>query len=119
MVRFKDLYSSEIRKRKSSDIINKYPGYYPVVIEPASDKTPMISNTTFILSKNAKLPTVIREIRKRVNNVRPEDALFVFVGSDNNAHLVSNSSTIEEIYNKYKDKDGFLYFRYSLENTFG
>ena len=55
-------------------------------------------------------------IRKRIE-LEHEKAIFLFAGDDYT--IPPSSSLISEIYNNYKDEDGFLYFTYSGENTFG
>jgi hypothetical protein len=63
------------------------------------------------------MPDIIREIRQRTSGIRPEDAIFVFIGNTNVIPPIS--ATIEELYAKYKDNNGFLNFTYTIENTFG
>lgn len=45
----------------------------------------------------------------------PEETLFIFSGSS----VLSSNTLITAIYEKHKDIDGFLYVKYSGENTFG
>ena len=45
----------------------------------------------------------------------PEEAIFIFSGSS----MLSSNTLISAIYEKHKDADGFLYVKYSGENTFG
>ena len=44
-----------------------------------------------------------------------EQAIFLFV----NDSIPSTSQTMNQLYQLYKDEDGFLYITYSSENTFG
>ena len=53
-------------------------------------------------------------IRKRIK-LDPSQTLFVMV----NNSLVSSSELLGEVYETKKDIDGFLYMKYSSENTFG
>ena len=53
-------------------------------------------------------------IRKRLK-LKESEAMYFFV---NGKSLIANAY-MSEIYNKYKDEDGFLYIYYSGENTFG
>jgi GABA(A) receptor-associated protein len=53
-------------------------------------------------------------VRKRIS-LAPEKALFVFVG----ATLPPSAALLATVYDKHKDRDGFLYVQYSSENTFG
>ena len=54
---------------------------------------------------------VIRNIIK----LKSEQALFIIINNE----LCSSNQNMEDIYNKYKNEDGFLYVEYSGENTFG
>ena len=53
-------------------------------------------------------------IRKRLK-MTPDKAIFIFC----NGSVLQGSQTIMSIYEKNKDKDGFLYLIYSGEATFG
>ena len=44
-----------------------------------------------------------------------EKALFLFI----NGIVPSSSSLLSTIYDQQKDEDGFLYVKYTFENTFG
>jgi GABA(A) receptor-associated protein len=48
-------------------------------------------------------------------DLSPEEAIFIFSGSS----MLSSNALISAIYEKSKDNDGFLYIKYSGENTFG
>ena len=37
----------------------------------------------------------------------------------NNQYLMPSSAIMQEVYEKNKDEDGFLYISFSSENTFG
>ena len=53
-------------------------------------------------------------VRKQLQ-LDPDTALFIFI----NNVLVPSSDIMGDVYNKYKDIDGFLYAIYSGESTFG
>ena len=53
-------------------------------------------------------------IRKRIK-LSPEKAIFIFV----NDVLPPTAMLMSQVYDEYKDEDGFLYISYSGENTFG
>jgi GABA(A) receptor-associated protein len=53
-------------------------------------------------------------IRKRIK-LSPEKAIFIFI--DN--RLPASASLMSTIYEELRDQDGFLYIKYSGENTFG
>lgn len=53
-------------------------------------------------------------LRRRMS-LSPEEALFIFSGSS----VLSSNTLLSVIYERHKDPDGFLYVKYSGENTFG
>lgn len=53
-------------------------------------------------------------VRQRIQ-LPPEKAIFIFVRNS----MPATASLMSEIYDRYKDEDGFLYVTYSGENTFG
>jgi GABA(A) receptor-associated protein len=58
---------------------------------------------------------VIYIIRNRIK-LDSKEAIFIFVG---NGTLVPSNYSINEVYDTYKNEDGFLYIIYTAENTFG
>jgi GABA(A) receptor-associated protein len=54
------------------------------------------------------------EIRKHIQ-LSPEKTIFLFV----NNTIPPTSAMMSQIYDQYKDEDGFLYVTYSGENFFG
>lgn len=114
---FKSETSFEKRHELCSRIQAQYNDRVPIIVEVARSNNQLTLN-----SKKFLVPCVISvggflgEIRKQAN-VSPEEAIFIFCG--NGGVLVPTSNTMEEIYEKYKDEDGFLYITVALENTFG
>ena len=53
-------------------------------------------------------------IRRRIK-LEPSKALFIFI----NGTIPCSSTLMIELYEKYKDQDGFLYITYNGENVFG
>ena len=53
-------------------------------------------------------------VRKRIT-IPPEVSIYLFIGNK----IGCSSELISSIYEREKDEDGFLYVKYSGENTFG
>ena len=53
-------------------------------------------------------------IRKRLR-LPSEKAIFIFIGGV----IPPSSQLLADVYEFYRDYDGFLYITYSTENTFG
>lgn len=116
MISFKNLYSLEKRKETSSRLRDKYPNIVPVIVEAMqSIGTPDIKTTKFLVPGTTTLGKFIYEIRQRIPDLKPQEALFVFV----NGSLYPTSKQIYELDHKGRNEDGFLYMTYCMENTFG
>ena len=116
---FKDEIPFAMRKEEASRIITKYPDRVPIIIERSkhcSSDIPIVDKKKYLVPNDITTGQFTYIIRKRIE-LEPEKAIFLFVGSENN--IPPSSSLISEIYTTYKDEDGFLYFTYSGENTFG
>jgi len=111
--------SNPFEKRKSiaERIIRDYDGYIPIIIGRAELKnTPTIRKYKYVASREMTFGNFIVEIKKNIDNIDANTNIFVFF-PDN--RLVPISDKISYLYDKYKNKDGFLYLFYSIENTFG
>ena len=115
MFKFKKENSEEKRISESDRILKKYPNRIPVIVEkdPRS-KLNDIDKNKFLVPNDMNFSQFIYVIRKRIK-LLPEEALFLFV----NGQIATNGSSMNEIYQTHKDKDGFIYITYTSENTFG
>ena len=68
----------------------------------------------FLVPKTFTLGQFSFVLRKRLQ-LESEKAMFMFINNE----LCSNTELMSNIYEKYKNKDHFLYITYSGENTFG
>ena len=116
---FKDEIPFAMRKEEASRILSKYPDRIPIIIERSeecSNDIPVVDKKKYLVPNDITTGQFTYIIRKRIE-LEPEKAIFLFAGEDYT--IPPSSSLISEIYNNYKDEDGFLYFTYSGENTFG
>ena len=114
---FKDEFSFEKRLEESNKVLKKYSNRIPCIVEKKfqkCNKINTIDKKKFLVPNDLTMGQFIYVIRKRLK-LSPQEAIFILV---NNA-IPPSSSTISHIYNTQKDPDGFLYFQYSSENTFG
>lgn len=112
---FKDSFSYENRCEESARIKNKYPHRVPIIVEKA--KNCILSEpdkTKYLVPNDMNISQFVYIIRRRIH-LKPEEALFITI----NNMLPESNVPLFQIYEKYKDKDGFLYITYSSENTFG
>ena len=116
---FKDEIPFAMRKEEASRIVSKYPDRIPIIIERSEDCSsdiPVVDKKKYLVPNDITTGQFTYIIRKRIE-LEPEKAIFLFVGEE--FSIPPSSSLISEIYNNFKDEDGFLYFTYSGENTFG
>eukprot|EP00995_Heteronema_vittatum_P008158 NODE_3330_length_680_cov_257.196513_g2366_i0.p1 GENE.NODE_3330_length_680_cov_257.196513_g2366_i0~~NODE_3330_length_680_cov_257.196513_g2366_i0.p1 ORF type:complete len:143 (-),score=64.54 NODE_3330_length_680_cov_257.196513_g2366_i0:252-629(-) len=113
--KFQDEIPLEKRKLESLRIRQKYPDRIPVICEKADGSdVPDIDKKKYLVPSDLSVGQFVYVIRKRIK-LPPEKAVFLFV---NNA-LPPTAALMLHLYESHKDEDGFLYMKYSGENTFG
>ena len=95
--------------------IKQIPGKITVIFEEASNGIKKGIKTIKYINKELRLPQFISQFQKKLH-LNSEDALFFLVKGKN--ALVGNL-TFQEIYDKFKDKDGLLYITYARELVWG
>jgi GABA(A) receptor-associated protein len=75
---------------------------------------PPIDKQKFLVPLDCTVGKFNYEIRKHIQ-LSPEKTIFLFV----NNTIPPTSAMMSQIYDQYKDEDGFLYVTYSGENFFG
>ena len=112
---FKKKHEYNKRLIESTNIKQKYKDRIPIIVEKYKDsRLPNIDKCKYLVPEDMSLGQFIYVIRKRIK-LDADQALFVTV----NGVLGGSSTTISELYDSYKDDDGFLYVVYTSENTFG
>lgn len=112
---FKKNNPLEKRIKESNNIVAKYPGRVPIIVEKyQGSQLPDIDKMKYLVPKDMSISQFMFIIRKRIK-LEPSQSLFITV----NGVLVGSSQTVGEIYEGNKDEDGFLYVVYASENTFG
>jgi len=113
---FQDDHPSTARTAQADRIRDKYPDRIPVIVERSdkSSSVPDIGNRKYLVPGDLSVGQFVYVLRKRIN-LGPESAMFIFVGN----MLPSPTTSMASLYVDMKDSDGFLYVKYSGENTFG
>ena len=112
---FKKTNPLEVRTTESQRMISKYPDRIPVIVERNhSSKIAEIDKKKYLVPVDLTVGQFIHVIRKRIK-LDSTEAIFIFIKNK----VPSSSSLMSTIYSEYKDDDGFLYVKYSGENTFG
>ena len=113
-VPFKKKYTFEQREREFAHIKAKFPTKIPVIVEPSNARAPKIDRYKYLIQSDFTIGQFIYMVRGRIKSA-PEEAIFFFI----NGKLPVMSAMVSDLYTSDRDQDGFLYFTYSLENTFG
>jgi len=101
------------RINESKRLLNKYPHKIPVIFY-TNDNNISIKKNKYLAYKTFTFDKLILLVRKEITLIN-KDGLFFMV---NNKIMMMND-TIETIYNKEKNIDGFLYICVCKEETFG
>jgi len=116
-VSFKTKYSLIDRYNESRKILEKYPDRVPVICERATSAKrdcPYIDKNKYLVPRDLTIGQLIYVIRKRMR-LQPEKAIFLFM----NGTIPPSTSMLGNLYEYYRENDGFIYINYSFENTFG
>jgi GABA(A) receptor-associated protein len=105
-----------LTKTTVNEVMKRYPDRLPVIVQPIDKKQPEIDKHKYLVPKDLLLSQFIFIIKKRIRDLKPDEAIFLFVNGDT---IPKATSTISELYSDYKNEDNFLIVKYSLENTFG
>ena len=113
---FKAMYSFDKRCTESKRVMSKHPGKYPLVVEKANNSNVKeIQKNKWLVEGDLTIGQFLLTIRRQIK-IDASESIFIFI---NNSYLPGNSETISEVYDKYKDTDGFLYMTYSKEVAYG
>lgn len=111
----KSLSFSE-RKQISEKILSSDPECIPVILEkdPKSNLA-FPKNSVFKFNKKYRMNMIIPLLTKNIQ-LSPEQSIFLIVEKK---YFISGNDFLYEIYNKYKNNDGFLHITYSSELVWG
>ncbi|XP_048341286.1 microtubule-associated proteins 1A/1B light chain 3C [Sphaerodactylus townsendi] len=98
-------------------IREKFPTKVPVIVERYQRERylPLLDKTKFLVPQELTMTQFITIIRGRMG-LSSTHAFYLLV---NNKSLASMSLTLAEIYQDYKDEDGFVYMTYASQEMFG
>lgn len=112
---FKERFTFEERCQESHRVLMKYNDRVPLICEKLkSSNMEKIDKEKYLVPNDLTAGQFIYVIRKRLR-LPAEKAIFIFMGGT----MPVISSSLADLYDKYKDRDGFLYVTYSEENVFG
>ena len=113
--KYKAAHSFEYRRGEADKVRERHPDRLPVICEKVDGSNIAdLDKNKFLVPSDLTVGQFVLVVRKRVM-LEPEKAVFLFIGDS----VPANTAQMSELYAKHKDDDGFLYVKYSGENTFG
>ncbi len=105
------------REKEARKIKEKNPGKFPVVCEkdPRSKVLEEMEKSRYMLPGDLMLSQFSYLIRNKIT-LETSRSLFLLISGK---FSPTGNSLISEIYDKYRDVDGFLYITYAESETFG
>ena len=99
-----------------NEILKKFPDKVPIILEksPLYPNNIQILKNKFLLPKPLKIEKALSMLIKHyfnVNELQNKDIVLYLTLTTNNIPF-QNDEILEDIYNKYKSEDGFLYLYY-------
>lgn len=109
------------RLYESSRLKTKYHDRVCVIVSKSNNCSKDISDIDkhkYLVPKSITVGQFVYIIRKRIE-IDPSKAIFIFVNDGKHDILPPTSGSLDELYEQYKESDGFLYITFSGESTFG
>jgi GABA(A) receptor-associated protein len=104
----------EDRLKESRIILNKYQDKIPVIINDCSEELRDRVKRKMLLPKEITVSQFMHTLRTKFN-IKSEETVLIFV----NGTFPTSTTLMSYLYEKHKDKDGFLYISILKENVFG
>ncbi|CAI2376045.1 unnamed protein product [Moneuplotes crassus] len=106
----------EMRKLECEKLRYKYPDRIPIICEKyTTSRLEDLVKEKYLVPNELAAFQFMYIIRKRIKLAETE-ALFFFV---NGKYMLKTDTLMTDIYEEYKDSDGFLYITYADENISG
>jgi len=104
----------EERVNESQAILKKYPNKIPVIINECSEGLRERVKRKMLLQTDMTVSQYMHTLRTKFN-IKAEESVLIFV----NGTFPTSTTLMSYLYDKHKDKDGFLYISVLKENVFG
>ncbi|XP_063696524.1 microtubule-associated proteins 1A/1B light chain 3B-like [Culicoides brevitarsis] len=109
--------NSGVRRDEAAAIRLKFPTKVPIILEKYHKESdlPHLDKRKFLVPQEVSISQFLCIIRNRMK-LSSNKTLFFLI---NNRSLIPISRTVGEIYEEYKEIDGFLYITYASQEAFG
>lgn len=111
--RFRNSQTTSQKQSTVQSLRLKYPEKIPVIIEAHQDIS--LDKVKYLVPLDLLVYQFFYVIRKRLNF---DESTSLFMFTEDNT-LLKGSDSLSCIYNKYKNEDGFLYFKIVKEKSYG
>ncbi|CAF0858924.1 unnamed protein product [Brachionus calyciflorus] len=113
--KYKEEKSFEERYEEATRVKHKYANRIPIIVEKRPEsKLPELSVNKYLVERDSSVAQFLYSVRKRLPPMASQETIFFFVGRN----MTILSARIGDLYDKYKDRDEFIYMSYSEENVF-
>ena len=114
--KFKEEKTFEQRKEENEVVSKEHPSKIAIICEKAPNaKLIEIPKTKYLVDKTVNSSQFYTTIKNHLK-IDEKEAIFLLV---NGKFTLSQNESMGDIYNKFKDKDGFLYIAYTSEEIWG
>ena len=116
---YKKEFPKKERIHNSSKLIEQNKGQVPVICEKdPNSKIEELKKTKYLINKKLTIAQFISLLKIKLE-LESKDALFLLVKYRNNYNSLTGNETFDQVYEKYKDSDGFLYTLYTSKEIWG
>uniref|UniRef100_A0A7E4ZXT2 Microtubule-associated proteins 1A/1B light chain 3A n=1 Tax=Panagrellus redivivus TaxID=6233 RepID=A0A7E4ZXT2_PANRE len=114
---FKERKNLPERVRMVEEIKRQQPDKVPIIIERFDGERylPQLDKCKYLVPNHITVAELMQIVRRRLQ-LHPDQAFFLLM---NEKSIVSNSTTISQLYQSEQDADGFLYMVYASQPAFG
>ncbi|KAF8770791.1 microtubule-associated proteins 1A/1B light chain 3C-like [Argiope bruennichi] len=114
---FKERRSLEMRKMESAEVRSKFLKKVPVIVEKSDREKvlPYLDRVKFLVPLDMTMSQFVGIVRTRLK-LKPTQTFYLML---NNRSVATMSRYMGDIYDEYKDEDGFLYCTYAAQEMYG